>query len=103
MTSVADLTDLSPTARTTPTRGRERAVAARAELLALLDDALLAHVGLPVSRLTRTAVGPIQLQRMRSGSIRRLSIRQRPSRPYSSIAFCSARLAAVTARILSSS
>ena len=34
---------------------------------------LLAHVGLPVSRLTRTAVGPIQLQRMRSGSIRRLS------------------------------
>ncbi len=31
---------------------------------------LLAHVGLPVSRLTRTAVGPIQLQRMRSGSIR---------------------------------
>jgi 23S rRNA pseudouridine2605 synthase len=34
---------------------------------------LLAHVGLPVSRLTRTAVGPIELQRMRSGSIRRLS------------------------------
>ncbi|MFD2093691.1 pseudouridine synthase [Blastococcus deserti] len=34
---------------------------------------LLAHVGLPVSRLTRTAIGPIQLQRMRSGSIRRLS------------------------------
>ncbi|RFU19242.1 pseudouridine synthase [Geodermatophilus marinus] len=34
---------------------------------------LLAHVGLPVSRLTRTAVGPVQLQRMRSGSIRRLS------------------------------
>jgi 23S rRNA pseudouridine2605 synthase len=34
---------------------------------------LLDHVGLPVSRLTRTAVGPIQLQRMRSGSIRRLS------------------------------
>ena len=34
---------------------------------------LLAHVGLPVSRLTRTAVGPIQLQRMRSGSIRKLS------------------------------
>jgi 23S rRNA pseudouridine2605 synthase len=33
---------------------------------------LLAHVGLPVSRLTRTAVGPISLQRMRSGSIRRL-------------------------------
>jgi 23S rRNA pseudouridine2605 synthase len=34
---------------------------------------LLAAVGLPVSRLTRTAVGPIQLQRMRSGAIRRLS------------------------------
>src|SRR3954463_14706545 len=34
---------------------------------------LLAQVGLPVSRLTRTAVGPIELQRMRSGSIRRLT------------------------------
>jgi 23S rRNA pseudouridine2605 synthase len=34
---------------------------------------LLAHVGLPVSRLTRTAVGPIDLQRMRSGTIRRLT------------------------------
>ncbi len=34
---------------------------------------LLAEVGLPVSRLTRTAVGPIELARMRSGSIRRLS------------------------------
>ena len=34
---------------------------------------LLAEVGLPVSRLTRTAIGPIQLQRMRSGSIRKLS------------------------------
>src|SRR5215218_7371119 len=34
---------------------------------------LLASVGLPVSRLTRTAVGPIELQRMRSGSIRKLS------------------------------
>jgi 23S rRNA pseudouridine2605 synthase len=34
---------------------------------------LLAHVGLPVSRLTRTAVGPVRLERMRSGSIRRLS------------------------------
>jgi 23S rRNA pseudouridine2605 synthase len=34
---------------------------------------LLAHVGLPVSRLTRTAVGPISLQRMRSGSIRKLT------------------------------
>ncbi|MGY1667420.1 pseudouridine synthase [Geodermatophilus sp. SYSU D00696] len=34
---------------------------------------LLAAVDLPVSRLTRTAVGPISLQRMRSGSIRRLT------------------------------
>jgi 23S rRNA pseudouridine2605 synthase len=34
---------------------------------------LLAEVGLPVSRLTRTALGPIELARMRSGSIRRLS------------------------------
>ncbi|WP_448623530.1 pseudouridine synthase [Geodermatophilus sp. URMC 64] len=34
---------------------------------------LLAAVGLPVSRLTRTAVGPIELQRMRVGSIRRLT------------------------------
>src|SRR4051812_1958386 len=34
---------------------------------------LLAEVGLPVSRLTRTAIGPIELQRMRSGSIRRLT------------------------------
>src|SRR3954462_9220872 len=34
---------------------------------------LLAHVGLPVSRLTRTAVGPIELRAMRSGTVRRLS------------------------------
>jgi 23S rRNA pseudouridine2605 synthase len=34
---------------------------------------LLASVDLPVSRLTRTAVGPVSLQRMRSGSIRRLT------------------------------
>ena len=34
---------------------------------------LLAAVDLPVSRLTRTAIGPISLQRMRSGSIRRLT------------------------------
>ncbi|MGY1784324.1 pseudouridine synthase [Geodermatophilus sp. SYSU D00698] len=34
---------------------------------------LLDAVGLPVSRLTRTAIGPISLQRMRSGSIRRLT------------------------------
>jgi 23S rRNA pseudouridine2605 synthase len=34
---------------------------------------LLAEVGLPVSRLTRTAVGPVKLERMRVGSIRRLT------------------------------
>jgi 23S rRNA pseudouridine2605 synthase len=34
---------------------------------------LLAHVGLPVSRLTRTAIGPVRLERMRVGSIRRLT------------------------------
>jgi 23S rRNA pseudouridine2605 synthase len=34
---------------------------------------LLAQVGLPVSRLTRTAVGPIELQRMRVGTIRKLT------------------------------
>jgi 23S rRNA pseudouridine2605 synthase len=34
---------------------------------------LLASVGLPVSRLTRTAVGPVKLERMRSGAIRRLT------------------------------
>ncbi|SEO86748.1 pseudouridine synthase [Trujillonella endophytica] len=34
---------------------------------------LLAHVGLPVSRLTRTAIGPVKLDRMRLGSIRRLT------------------------------
>ena len=34
---------------------------------------LLAEVGLPVSRLTRTAIGPIELARMCSGSIRRLT------------------------------
>jgi 23S rRNA pseudouridine2605 synthase len=33
---------------------------------------LLAAVDLPVSRLTRTAVGPIDLQRMRTGTIRKL-------------------------------
>ncbi|MDP2775930.1 MAG: pyridoxamine 5'-phosphate oxidase family protein [Nocardioides sp.] len=39
---------LSPTARTTVTRGRNRAVADRAELHALLADALIAHVGVDV-------------------------------------------------------
>jgi 23S rRNA pseudouridine2605 synthase len=34
---------------------------------------LLASVGLPVSRLTRIAVGPVKLERMRVGSIRRLT------------------------------
>src|SRR4029450_1503270 len=34
---------------------------------------LLAEVGLPVSRLPRRGSGPTELQRMRSGSIRRLS------------------------------
>ena len=33
----------------------------------------LAEIGLPVSRLTRTAVGPIELRAMRSGTIRKLS------------------------------
>ena len=34
---------------------------------------LFAEVGLPVNRLTRTAVGPIELARMRSGTIRKLT------------------------------
>ncbi len=34
---------------------------------------LLAEVNLPVNRLTRTAVGPVQLARMRSGAIRKLT------------------------------
>ena len=34
---------------------------------------LLAEVGLPVSRLTRTAIGPIELARMRTGTIRKLT------------------------------
>ncbi|WP_281171669.1 pyridoxamine 5'-phosphate oxidase family protein [Promicromonospora kroppenstedtii] len=36
---------LSPTARTTPTRGRNRQVDDRRRLMALLDDALIAHLG----------------------------------------------------------
>ena len=43
------MSTLSPTLRTTPTRETHRAVAARSRLLALLDDALLAHVGVVVS------------------------------------------------------
>lgn len=42
------LAPLSPTARTTITRGRNRAVGDRAELHALLDDALVAHLGVSV-------------------------------------------------------
>jgi len=34
---------------------------------------LLAEVGLPVNRLTRTAVGPVELARMRTGTIRKLT------------------------------
>ncbi|MGY1857248.1 pseudouridine synthase [Modestobacter sp. SYSU DS0290] len=34
---------------------------------------LLAEVGLPVNRLTRTAVGPVDLARMRVGTIRKLT------------------------------
>ncbi|MFQ1002307.1 pseudouridine synthase [Modestobacter sp. SSW1-42] len=34
---------------------------------------LLAEVGLPVTRLTRTAIGPIELARMRTGTIRKLT------------------------------
>jgi nitroimidazol reductase NimA-like FMN-containing flavoprotein (pyridoxamine 5'-phosphate oxidase superfamily) len=36
---------LSPTARTTPTRGRKRQVDDRRRLMALLSDALVAHLG----------------------------------------------------------
>jgi nitroimidazol reductase NimA-like FMN-containing flavoprotein (pyridoxamine 5'-phosphate oxidase superfamily) len=41
-------TPLSPSPRTTVTRGRDRAVADRAELHALLEDALVAHIGVRV-------------------------------------------------------
>src|SRR3954465_6289187 len=34
---------------------------------------LLAEVGLPVNRLTRTKVGPVELARMRTGTIRKLT------------------------------
>ena len=36
---------LSPTSRTTPTRGRNRQVNDRRRLMALLSDALVAHLG----------------------------------------------------------
>jgi len=41
-------TPLSPSPRTTITRGRDRAVSDRAALHALLDDALVAHLGVSV-------------------------------------------------------
>ncbi|WP_340539598.1 pyridoxamine 5'-phosphate oxidase family protein [Nocardioides sp. GXZ039] len=40
--------DLSPTPRTTVRRGKERALVDREEMFALLDDALVAHVGVVV-------------------------------------------------------
>lgn len=40
------VTDLSPTSRTTITRHRDRGLADRADLLALLDEALVCHVGI---------------------------------------------------------
>lgn len=42
------LAPLSPTARTSVSRGRNRAVEDRSELHALLDDALVAHLGVSV-------------------------------------------------------
>ncbi len=44
--STTPLLPLSPTPRTTVTRGKNRAVEDRAELYRLLDDALIAHLGL---------------------------------------------------------
>ena len=43
-----DVTELSPTPRTTLTREKERGVSDRAELLALLREGLIAHVGVTV-------------------------------------------------------
>jgi len=56
-------TSLSPSPRTTITRGRDRAVDDRAALQALLDDALVAHIGVtvgghPVVLPTAFAVDP---------------------------------------------
>ena len=42
------MTDLSPTPRTSLTREKERGVADRAELLALLREGLVAHIGVDV-------------------------------------------------------
>ncbi|GAA3810445.1 pyridoxamine 5'-phosphate oxidase family protein [Nocardioides panacisoli] len=52
---------LSPTPRTTGTRESERAVADRRRLLALLDDALIAHLGAVVQRdgVTHPVVLPV--------------------------------------------
>ncbi|PVG81344.1 flavin-nucleotide-binding protein [Nocardioides gansuensis] len=64
MTLTADARPpLEPTDRTRVTRGRNRAVADRARLMALLDDALVAHVGVvvgehPVVLPTAFAVDP---------------------------------------------
>ena len=44
------LSPLSPTARTTIGRGRNRMVEDRAELHALLEDALIAHLGVRLDR-----------------------------------------------------
>ena len=43
------MTDLSPTPRTRLTREKERAVTDRAELLALLREGLVAHLGVTVT------------------------------------------------------
>ena len=48
MTLQQDLAPLSPTERTTVGRGRNRMVADRAELHRLLEDALIAHLGVVV-------------------------------------------------------
>lgn len=42
------MTDLSPTQRTALTRERERGRSDRAELMALLDEAIIAHIGVVV-------------------------------------------------------
>ena len=44
------MSELSPTPRTTPTRESERAVGQRSRMLALLADALVAHLGVVVTR-----------------------------------------------------
>jgi uncharacterized protein len=44
------VTDLSPTPRTRLTREKERGVSDRAELLALLDEGIIAHIGVTVGQ-----------------------------------------------------